>query len=514
MMLIRGHRGVAIAIAALLALSILFRWPDFREDIGAPDIEASYHVLLTVHALEQSPAREHHFLPIVSFGRAVDRDIPFSLTVPIAGGHHVYTSFGAPLFLAPLGFFKLFGLPTTLSSLILFNLLLQGIACAALAVLLRRLLSSHGVTGWRADLGIVAGVALQIFSAEALLSYGVVYWAQQIYQSVLIVMLILLDLLIGGSPRRRPALLAIGVLAILAFAGPLLEWTGFVFNLSAAALLLMRSRDRRHVGLALLLVAMTMLATAAFIGHFASAMGYDAFMDALESRFLVRTATTLRGPFDLLVGYVISYGLLIPLIFGATALLWRAAPPRSLRLSNMPLFIALCAAAAALENIVMLQHAAQFSFDRLKPIIPAAIAIAFVVPLLGRRALIWCGGLLLLAFVQNVAVYRYNIASRASWTAIDHRNRAMEQRIATLVDMSCAVLASDNQIRGYAMMLFDRGVYEHATPASFAALAASERARRCGAVYLHDKPPFLDMPDYRQALVHREGHAYRIVPGR
>ena len=41
--------------------------------LNVTNIDASYHVLLTVRALNETPASIHHFLPTVTLGRELDR---------------------------------------------------------------------------------------------------------------------------------------------------------------------------------------------------------------------------------------------------------------------------------------------------------------------------------------------------------------------------------------------------------------------------------------------------------
>ena len=89
----------AIVLMVLLAISYSIRDKDFASVTGASNLEASYHVLLTMKALKASPAESHWFLPIVSLGNKLDKNISWGATVPTRKGDYIYTSFTPPGFL-------------------------------------------------------------------------------------------------------------------------------------------------------------------------------------------------------------------------------------------------------------------------------------------------------------------------------------------------------------------------------------------------------------------------------
>jgi len=62
-----------IALLFLASAAMRWQWRDERSVIS--NIEASYHVLLTVEAMDETPIAEHRFLPIVTLGRSLDRDV-------------------------------------------------------------------------------------------------------------------------------------------------------------------------------------------------------------------------------------------------------------------------------------------------------------------------------------------------------------------------------------------------------------------------------------------------------
>lgn len=82
----------------MLSFSLISRQQDFKKETGAQNLEASYHVLLTIAALNESPVKNHWYLPSLSLGREADKQIPWGETIPSRSGDYIYTSF-TPSFL-------------------------------------------------------------------------------------------------------------------------------------------------------------------------------------------------------------------------------------------------------------------------------------------------------------------------------------------------------------------------------------------------------------------------------
>ena len=100
---LRFRRFVPL-IVLMFFVSAAIRW-SWRNDRIVSNIDASYHVLLTVDAMNQTPASVHRFLPIVTLGRPLDRDVRFGASVRGPGGIYYYTSFPPLGFVAPWAFF-------------------------------------------------------------------------------------------------------------------------------------------------------------------------------------------------------------------------------------------------------------------------------------------------------------------------------------------------------------------------------------------------------------------------
>lgn len=102
-----------------------------------------------------------------------------------------------------------------------------------LYLLLRRMLLFVG-RGRHQHAGALAGASIAIFSREVLQSHGVVYWSHSLYQLVMVLTLRYLFQHLTGTPDH-PHRRHVRMLAVLAFLGPMTEWTGYLFNLGLIA---------------------------------------------------------------------------------------------------------------------------------------------------------------------------------------------------------------------------------------------------------------------------------------
>lgn len=71
-----------LLLCLCLSISFVARYKQFNNVTGVQNLEASYHVLLTIHSIQQNPLTAHWLLPTVSLGQENDKDIPWGATVP------------------------------------------------------------------------------------------------------------------------------------------------------------------------------------------------------------------------------------------------------------------------------------------------------------------------------------------------------------------------------------------------------------------------------------------------
>ncbi len=223
---------VIVLLLSLLCLwTVHFRSAEFDHPSGSENLEAPYHVLLTVTALNQGGIRNHWLLPTVSLGGDENKHVPWGATIPTKGGDYIYTSFPVLGFLAPWAVFNVLEVPPTIRAIAYFNATLGWLSAVLLLVLLLKVLRSVGLSGPSLVAGLFASCAISIFSREALRSTGVAYWSQSLYQPILILSILAaisyLEDARGGARRRL-------LLVALTLAGPLVEWTAYVFNAGLA----------------------------------------------------------------------------------------------------------------------------------------------------------------------------------------------------------------------------------------------------------------------------------------
>ncbi|RVT89318.1 hypothetical protein [Sphingomonas crocodyli] len=500
-------RIVSIALVAVIfILATVAKLPSIDE--GAPNLEATYHVLLTDRALAESPASEHHFLPTITLGKPQDKYLRWGGTLPIASGHYIYTSFPIAGFLAPHAYFQLTGQSPSRWALFQFTILLHAAVVIALLVLLVHLLRAVDVPEDRIWPAAAAGALLQILACEAMLSYGPIYWTQQLYQLVLILGLICLLEIV--QREARGCAVPLGVLAGLCCVGAWFEWTNAVFSAGIVVFFAWKAhRAPSYRRPALFIAVAAALGITLMIAHYVAYTGLFDTLRALAKQGVTRSVVR-ANPLRLVSGYATSYGLLLPIGAAAAMFVWRrrhSLPEPALRVGVPILFLA---AFPLLENLVVIQHAIRFSYDRLKFILPLAILLAYVMTLLGRR--IWIAwALLAVAFAQNVWTYQRLLDAQRGWAAVDAANRRFANAVGARAELPCAMIAMAGPVRAYTNLLFDRGISEQTDFAAFRPVAERTPGGGCGFVHLSAVRFGPDLPRFTRAYIWRDGRWSEVV---
>jgi hypothetical protein len=484
----------ALLIALIFVSTALLRSQGWRDGVGERNLEASYHVLLTLEAIDRSAASNHMFLPTVSLAQLRDKGVTWGSTVPTKTGDLIYTSFLSSGFLLPYAVLKAVGASFTLRNLAIFNATLGMMAAVfffTLAYRVARLLAPVRKQNVRD--AVLATLPL-IWSTQALLSTGLVYWHQNVYQLILIAIChSLLSVLTKNTKNSR------AILIISSFSGIFFDWTAFLVN---AGLIFALERKvflgERHRALALWIAAATILAIGIIIAHFSLAISPEAYLETSARRLRARSVT-LR-PYMLLIGYFLSYSTFLIVLALAVRPAWSTLEKsKNLAGARAVKCMLLILVAASCENIVLLQHATQFSFDRFKFAILMGVVFVIAMQQLAataRRLMI--AGLLASSAVGG-AIYLYDLYSYRGWAEAYRHNLALRAKIDSWVDRKCALFASDRAVRGYTNLWLDRAVYEEISPREFDDL--SPLGGRCGAVYLRSKQVAPDLYEYRLARI-------------
>lgn len=460
----KKQRPAALLCVFCVALTLLVSVLCYRGGaVNYHNADATWHVLLTMQAYDETPAAAHRFVPLVSLGRWDDKNIPWGDTVFAADGNAYYVSFSAAAYVAPWVFCRVLGLPYTEASLYLFGRCVLLASLLLLCALLWDVFGAHPAAPWLCALGAL----VYTLEPEILHGTGMVYWHQSLYQLLFLGQLL--------AYRRKGRSRAAGVwFFALCVLGPYVEWTGYVANAGfmLAALLDGWQAKRRAVRTMAGIAGATVLGGALFVAHDAWVLGLGPVLQMLQKRFFARSVSaSMAYTFkQLIAGYLRSFGfmwLAAALLAGALAVCWlRGRQARPTPAQCRPYAgLAVCLCAPLGENVLMMRHAVDYTYDRMKLVFPLVFAVCALAALLlksrpGRAVL---GGVLaitLAAGLANLQLYR-QADSRYVW---DAPFRETNTRLAALLEpyRDTALLVTQTEVRGYLNLLLHRGIYEYA----------------------------------------------------
>lgn len=238
--------------ALLLVLVAAVAWLKYpRGEFNYRNSDATWHVVLTMNAYDETPVSVHKFLPLVSLGDARDKGISWGATIWDRQGNHYYTSFSSMGFALPYLALKCLHLPLTPHSLYLFNTGLLWLSCGILYELLRRW---AGADRSRWLMAVV--LAAYVLTPEILQGMGLTYWHQSLMQVFLPLQLLLYT-------RWMDTGRGFWAFALLCLVCPYTEWSGYVANAGyflAEGYRWVRHRRQGHGRAAAVIGAATVLA--------------------------------------------------------------------------------------------------------------------------------------------------------------------------------------------------------------------------------------------------------------
>jgi hypothetical protein len=281
------------------------------------------------------------------------------------------------------------------------------------------------------------------------------------------------------------------------------EWTAYVFaGLTGVALLAVRAQRRRAAAAGLVLLVAAAIAAVVLAAHFVLVIGTDSAVEAWSARFLIRSGED-APLLHLFSGYALPFGggIAAALVLLAMAAARPVAAGRPDLVSGALLAFS---ATALVENVLLLQHATQFTFDRLKFGIPLVLTVGLAIGALGRKGLAVAGVVVCAGVFVGVSAHRTDSVLHESWPAVDQANRSLLAAVRDEIDLDCATVGTNIKVRGYTNVVLDRGVHELLTLPELTATAARERA--CGTVFIEGELAFMDLPRFlRVAVTHRDG---------
>lgn len=422
------------------------------EECDYRNSDATWHTLLTIKAYDETPFKQHLFLPIVSLGRSEDKGIPWGATIPDSEGNYYYTSFSAAGFFLPWLFIKVLSLPIEEKSLYLFNSFLFLISVLLWVFLLGIIYEN---CKYKHQLCLIGGV-LYALTPEVLHGMGIVYWHQSILQVTLLLQIIVYyQFAYKGSVKSKC------LFYILALINPYIEWTGYIANMGfAVAEITINYKNGWSIALkkAGLLGLITIVSFVIFSAQYLLRVDFWTFVYALKNRFMSRNITTTVLLTDLFGSYFKSF--LYLWLFLIVVLIWCFVQDKKLEIDYG--IIILLLAFPIVENIIMKQHALVYTYDRMK----ASFVLIFIICEICRNILEKnieknvIGGLIAL----SLCISTYNLLSYLNDTTYVWRtnykvnNRVLANYITK--EYPDALYASRTIVRGYMNLLFDRGIYE------------------------------------------------------
>ncbi|MBP3609402.1 MAG: hypothetical protein J6J42_03580 [Lachnospiraceae bacterium] len=360
---------IAAVFLIIFTISAFIRKPHEAEGFYMSD--ATYHVLLTMQAYDETPSSIHHWLPIQTYGSTYDKDImngPSLLQDEF--GNSYYVSFSPLGFSVPYFFCKIFHLDLTVDSLYIFNCLCM-LLSAVLVGFIMYMLFKKQIIFW-------LSVVVYMFLPEVLYTQGIVYWHHSLTQVFLLLQTILFILLFIEKRKNKGLLL---LFFIVSFVYPYSEWTGYICNIGMALGILVLDfkiekdeNQKRRFSLATTTVAkvfvlavITISAFGYYIYRFSIILSVSDIISTMTSRAGARSEASLT---TLLTGYKNSY---LPLLMVVIMCLGIALLVKSSRKKLADIFIQkkyLVVITVFIfpifENLLMMEHAISYTFDRLK----------------------------------------------------------------------------------------------------------------------------------------------------
>ena len=453
---------IYILVVLLIGVGVLLRIP--KENKSYKNNDATYHTLLTIKAYDETPLSIHKFLPIVSLGNEEDKNISWGATVKDSKGNYYYTSFSAVGFVCPYLFIKLFSLPINEYSLYVFNSIILILSLFLTIKLMIKLFSKY----LSKNFIIILTSLIYLFQMEVMHSQGVIYWIHSIMQVLLLGHF--LTFLNYDQNRKNKILFYIFCLIL-----PYVEWTGFISNGAFMILLFIKNYQKnKKINLncfkeSVIVGILTIISLFLFIGHYLLNIEFSVVIKAMYNRFFARnTVLKIASFYDLFKGYILSYKYLIFLIsiLLITILLLKNYRQKFWVLLKEYQYPIIFFSFIIVENLLLMQHATVYSFDRLKVIFILIILLFLIIITItkqNKNDKFFATYILIFAIfmaILNCNNYLYKKNEYVSNFNYTTRNNLIADYIKSNYNYENSILTSSNSVRGYLNLLFNRGIYE------------------------------------------------------
>ena len=163
-----------------------------------------------------------------------------------------------------------------------------------------------------------------------------------------------------------------------------------------------------------------------------------------------------------------------------------------------------------IENLIMIQHASEFSFDRLKLSVPLFLIVTiFFVQMKRPEKPVYLIATVYLILASNLQIFAHDNLYYKIWgQTVAANDRLMDHfRVDQLA--GCVLLGSSSNVRGYLNLTFDSDIVENSTIEDLVTIVADDD-RYCGLALISTRSEFRDLPQItRIALFDRTGNAIR-----
>lgn len=395
-------------------LSAVLRSPYQSEGFSMSD--ATYHVLLTMEAYDETPSSVHHWLPLQTYDGEFNKFInngPSLLQDKF--GNNYYVSFSPIGFYLPYFFCKLFHLPLNINSLYLFNCLLMFLSALLLGILIY-LIYKDIVCGFFA-------ASIYIFVPEVLYSQGIVYWHHSLSQVFLFSQAILFVLLFierNNQRKRIKQLLLFVAFYTVSFLYPYSEWTGFISNIGFALGILIfdlciesdkykknkrLSISLRAIGNIIGLAATTLFSAVYYLWRFKAVATVKDILDTMNSRMNARSQS---GIVELILGYIDSFMplLIVIVVCLVISIIFKESRKKIKKVffSKKSWVLFLVFSFPLMENLLLKEHALIYTFDRLKCVLVLVFILFGLISAIKEKRYVIYQSVLLFALI-TISLY-------------------------------------------------------------------------------------------------------------
>ena len=449
-----------IVFLFLIFLPTLFiRNESFDNSYEYENMDATYHVLLTVKSYMETPITIHKFLPIVTLGESIDKNINWGAAVPDEFGNFYYISFPQFGFIFPYIYFKLFNIMPDIKELINLNFLLNFFTGITLFYLVSEFLKTNKIFRDSRLFISFLSVLIYFYSTESLFSQGPIYWHHSLFQFLWILQLLCLLRFNNLKMNNEISVFFYPIFTIVSFLIPFTEWTGYLSNFILFITMHFYFKNKKITNI---IYYSTVLSLIIYIIPFVKTVDMDIFLTIMKKRFITRSiASNNVNIFNLFTSYFSSFGsLLILLVISFVLFFYKRSDnlkSKMDRKENIIFFIII--SFPCLENILLKQHAYYYHFDRLKVFIPLLFLFLQIIPLFYKKKLIFISIFTIIVMSLNLISYRASSRIVDISYAVKQNNRIIAE-IKPLIT-SNTVLCLNNFVRGWPVLAFNHNIYEN-----------------------------------------------------